>query len=235
MLPLKRLLEEFKYFKALNCSCHFPSMAILDPTQPLWPWHLTFLLCCIFSSLTRAHPLYFNTTPSAELNPQCTNSVDWMNDRYFNPNHCLDALHKLEETDLRIYKSRDIEFLALGAKPRTKLPGIRLPRRYTSEGCTIVIAMLSTITENFLPAQEKQVDEYAITDVSKFSYLWSIAAWIDGKCVTKDLSLGWCATGLQESIGVITVGTRSKAIGFIPGGPTLSNLNRNSSRDVDLS
>ncbi|KAL8873153.1 MAG: hypothetical protein Q9205_005501 [Flavoplaca limonia] len=211
-------------------------MAKLDSTQPLWPWHLTTLLCCIiFSSLTQAHPSSLNTSFSSELTPQCTNSIDWMNDRYFNPNHCLNALFKLENTDLRVYKSRDIEFLALGAKPRTKLPGIRLPRRYTSEGCTIVIAMLSTITENFLPAQEKQVDEYAITDVSKFSYLWSIAAWIDGRCVTKASSLGWCATGLQQSIGVITVGTQSKADGFIPGGPTLNNLNRNASRDADLS
>ncbi|KAL9631258.1 MAG: hypothetical protein Q9204_004311 [Flavoplaca sp. TL-2023a] len=208
----------------------------MEATQPLWPWHLTILLCCIiFSSLTQAHPLSLNTSLSSELIPQCTSSVDWMNDRYFNPNHCLDALYKLENTDLRVYKSRDIEFLALGAKPRTTLPGIRLPRRYTSEGCTIVIAMLSTITENFLPAQEKQVDEYAITDVSKFSYLWSIAAWIDGKCVSHASSLGWCATGLQQSIGVIMLGTQSKANGFIPGGPTLNNLNRNASRDVDLS
>ena len=203
--------------------------------QPSWSWHLSLLLYCIFSSIIEAHPLSLNTSLSAELNPQCTDSVDWMNDRYFNPNQCLEALNKLENTDLRVYKSQDIEFLAIGAKPRTNLPGVRLPRRYVSQGCTIVIAMLSTITENFLPGQEKQVDEYAITDVSKFSYLWSIAAWIDGTCVSKASSLGWCATGSQESIGVFTVGTQSKANRDIPSGPTLSSLNRDGSRDVDVS
>ncbi|KAL8999569.1 MAG: hypothetical protein Q9169_001658 [Polycauliona sp. 2 TL-2023] len=196
------------------------------------PWKLTALLYSIFAILTQAHPSSLNTTLSAELNPQCTNSIAWMKNGYFSPNDCLLALEKLEDTDFKIYKTRNIEFLAPGAVPKTKLPAVRLPRRYEAGSCSIVIAMLITITEDFLPGQERQVDEYAATDVSKFSYLWSIAGWIDGTCVSKASRLGWCATGMRSSIGVFAVGTDSKANGLIPGRALVGNMDPSASVDA---
>ncbi|CAL8577468.1 hypothetical protein XPA_003296 [Xanthoria parietina] len=193
------------------------------------------LFYCAFVFVTQAHPAFLNTTLSDELHPQCTDSNDWMNAGYFNPNHCLDALNKLEDTDFKLYKSRDIEFLAPGAKSRTDLDTVRLPRRYTSEGCTIIIAMLSTITENFLPGQVRQADEYSHTDRSKFSYLWSIAAWVDGSCVSKASMLGWCATGAHSSIGIFTVGTKSKVNRIISSGLLLGNTNRSAGWNLHAS
>ncbi|KAI4267735.1 MAG: hypothetical protein L6R38_008123 [Xanthoria sp. 2 TBL-2021] len=203
--------------------------------QPLGPCKFAILLYCVFVSVTQAHPLFLNTTLSDELHPQCTDSNDWMNGGFFNPNHCLDALGKLEHTDLKLYKSRDIEFLAPGAKSRTNLDTVRLPRRYTSESCTIIIAMLSTITEHFLPGQVRQADEYGNTDRSKFSYLWSIAAWLDGTCVSKASMLGWCATGTHSNIGVFVVGTKSKVNTIISSGLLLGNTNRSANWNVNAS
>lgn len=185
---------------------------------------LTTIIHCVFLSLTHAHPLFLNTSLSSELAPQCTNSKMWIDGRSFDPNHCFAALNKLEETDFRLYKSRDVEFLALGAKPQTKLDAVRLPRIYTSESCTIIVAMLVTIKDHFLPGQVRQADEYGTTDMSKFSYLWSIAAWIDGACVDKATNLGWCATGTHSDIGVFVVGTGSKVSRMILGGPRIGHI-----------
>ncbi|KAI4195047.1 MAG: hypothetical protein LQ350_007429 [Teloschistes chrysophthalmus] len=173
-------------------------------TQPLGLLKSTALLYCILSQIIQAHPLFLNTSLSSELQPHCTNYATWMNGGSFNPNDCLLALEKLEDSDFKIYKSRDIEFLARGAKSRTNLGTVRLPRSYTKGSCTIIFAMLGTITEHILPGQVRDADEYGSTDVSKFSYLWSVSAWVDGNCIAKEGRLGWCATGRYSNIGVFT-------------------------------
>ncbi|KAL8673564.1 MAG: hypothetical protein Q9168_002018 [Polycauliona sp. 1 TL-2023] len=213
-------------------------MASKSYMQPSGLWKLLIaLLCSIYAiPFTQAHPLLtLNTTYlSAEKNPQCTPSTSWMKNGHFNPNDCLPALHKLEDTDLKIFKTRNIEFLAPGAVPRTKLDAVRLPRIYSFESCSIVISMLSTITEDFLPGQERQVTEYGSTDVSKFSYLWSVAAWVDGTCVVKTAGLGWCATGLHGDVGVFLVGTTSPVYNIILRGRTVGGNGRGGGRDIVL-
>lgn len=154
---------------------------------------------------------------------------------FFNPNHCLDALTKFEHTDFKLYKFRDFEFLAPGTKSRTNLDTVRLPRRYTSESCTILIAMLSTIHEHFLPGQIKQAEEYGNTDVSKFSFLFSVAAWVNSGCVSKAAMLGWCATGLHSDIGVFMVRIKSNVHRIVSGGLLLCNTDRSSSANVEAS
>lgn len=196
---------------------------------------LTTIIHCVFLSLTHAYPSFLNTSLSSELAPQCINSKMWMDGGSFDPSHCYAALNKLEDTDFRLYKSRDIEFLAPGAIPQTKLDAVRLPRIYTSESCTIIVAMLGTIKEHFLPGQVRQAEEYGTTDLSKFSYLWSIAAWIDGSCVAKEAYLGWCATGTHSDIGVFVVGTESKVSRMILGGPRIASIDQDASGRVDAS
>lgn len=225
--------QRFKVIGVLTCSCQFPHMARTKLTQPPGLVKVTALLCCILSRIIQAHPLLLNTSLSSELQPHCTNFATWRSGGSFKPDNCLSALEKLEDTDFKTYKSRDIEFLALGAKSRTNLGTVRLPRSYTIHDCTIIVAMLSTITEHILPGQVRQVDEYGSTDVSKFSYLWSVAAWVDGNCVSKEGSLGWCATGRHSNIGVFVVGTESKVHRMISRGLLVSNTTQGTTWNVN--
>lgn len=216
--------------EVLTCSCQFPSMARTKLTRPPGPWKLTSLLFCILSPIIQAHPLLsLNISLSSEITPQCTNLNIWTNGGSFNPDHCLQALYKIEDTDYKFYQTRDIEFLAQGAKRRTNLNAVRLPRRYTFDSCTIIVAMLSTITEHILPGQVRQADEYGSTDVSRFSYLLSIASWVDGLCVSQQESFGWCATGKHKDIGVFVVGTESRVYRIISRSLLVSNINRGAS------
>ncbi|KAL8906906.1 MAG: hypothetical protein Q9171_006074 [Xanthocarpia ochracea] len=197
-------------------------------------WKFNALLYSIIISNTLARPLSYNASFSDELKPHCTDSTDWTA-AFYNPNHCLDALQKLEDTDYKVHQSRDLEFLAPGAKSRTSLSAVRLPRKYTSGTCTIIIAMLSTIVEDILPGQVHQAQEYGTTDVSKFSYLWSIAAWVDRHCVNKNSYLGWCATGRNGDIGVFTVATKSEMNRILSSVLLLGNTSRSADPDLDLS
>ena len=93
--------------------------------------------------------------------------------------------------------------------------------------------MLSTIHEHILPGQERQVDEYDATDQSKFSFLYSIASWIDKSCVSKAARLGWCATGANLDIGVFVVGTNSKVYHVLTRGLLAGGIDRNAGLGVD--
>ncbi|KAL8966824.1 MAG: hypothetical protein Q9183_003194 [Haloplaca sp. 2 TL-2023] len=207
-------------------------MAKSHPAQPLGGLKSTTILCYLLLSIAQALPPSFNASLGDEAHPQCTPSQDWVHG-LLNPNHCLDALQKFSETDYKLYRFRDIEFLAAGAKPRADLDTVRLPRKYTSESCTIVIAMLSTIHEHILPGQVRQADEYDATDQSKFSFLYSIAAWIDKTCVSKVATLGWCATGRDLDIGVFVVGTKSKVYHVLTRGLLGGGIDRDTRVGVD--
>lgn len=168
--------------------------------------YATFLL--LLTSAITALPKVHNLTDADETEPMCTDDTDFTG-RSYNANDCLLAINKLEDTDYAFYRARDFEFLALGAVPRTDLDTIRLPRRYTVGTCTLVLAMLSTFPEYSLPGQVRQRRSYRASDRSKFTYLWSVAAWVDGRCDKKGL-MGWCATGAEFSIGVFMVATGSR-------------------------
>ena len=153
----------------------------------------------------------------------------------WDPNDCLNALYKLEETDLRVYRSHDFEFLAIGATGETKHDKIRLPRKYTVDTCTLVIAMLSDFTEYSLPGQIRERKEYERSDVSKFSYLWSVAAWVDGHCPgARNPLFGWCATGEKFDIGVFFVATVSKFNKEVSVGLARGNTSQGSWRNSGL-
>ncbi|KAL8779912.1 MAG: hypothetical protein Q9213_006709 [Squamulea squamosa] len=193
-------------------------------SRPLAYSEVTALLLLILVSVSIANPLSFNASLSEETQPHCADDNDW-NGGVVNPKDCLEALIKLESTDVKVYRTRDFEFLAPGARSRTSLDTIRLPRKYEVRTCTIVIAMLSSIAEDVLPGQERQVYEYGNTDKSKFSYLWSIAGWVDGACVVHK-KLGWCATGINSNIGVFVVGTRSRMNRILSRIQLLDNSNQ---------
>lgn len=156
-----------------------------------------------------ASPMASNSSLSDdEHQPMCTNTFDWTG-RVYNSNDCLDALHRLHDTDLKIYRTRELEFLAPGAEPRSNLPAIRTPRRHTVGSCTLVIAMLSTFPPLSLPGQVIRRRPYASTDISRFSYLWSVASWLDDTCIHKGKMLGWVATGRNFDVGVFAWATAS--------------------------
>ena len=70
--------------------------------------------------------------------------------------------------------------------------------------------MLANFGDLTLPGQTREREEYSTTDVSKFSYLLSVASWVDGTCVAaKNAALGWCSTGEEFSIGVFFAATGS--------------------------
>lgn len=155
-----------------------------------------------------AKSMAINLTLPSEHGPMCTAEYEWTGKSY-DPNDCLRALHRLEDTDFVYHKAREFEFLSYGAEPKTNLPRIRLPRRYTVGSCEIVIAMISTFPPNSLPGQTFRTKPYESTDISRFSYLWSIAAWLDATCLDKANHLGWVATGQNYDIGVFVWATGS--------------------------
>ncbi|KAL8681470.1 MAG: hypothetical protein Q9186_002416 [Xanthomendoza sp. 1 TL-2023] len=194
-------------------------------------WSLIAAICLFLTSLSIAIPTRSNTSLFAdETRPICTGDNNWSKGRY-DPNDCLQALFKLENTDFKHYRSRDFEFLVPGAKPRTKLDAIRLPRKYTFHTCTLVFAMMSSFSEYPLPGQSRRPMSYGGTDISKFSYLWSIAAWVDAHCIAKSKLLGWCTTGSDFDIGVFIVGTNSEIYQHIMKDLVLTNSSRSGAID----
>ena len=127
----------------------------------------------------------------------------------YDPNDCLSAVQRLEDTDLKFFKSIELEFLAPGATRKSSLPSIRTPRKYTVGSCTLVIAMLSTLPPWSLPGKRRPRQPYAPSDKSRFSYLRSIGSWVDGTCLEGEHMLGWCATGENYDIGVFLWSTSS--------------------------
>ena len=149
-----------------------------------------------------------------EHKPLCTARYEWTGKSY-DPNDCLRALHHFEDTDFQYYKGREFEFLTYGAIPKSNLPRIRLPRKYTVGSCEIVIAMIGSFAPGLLPGQTFRSEPYQQTDISRFSYLWSVAAWLDATCLEKIKHLGWIATGENYDIGVFvwaTGSTMNKAV-----------------------
>ena len=167
------------------------------------------LILCIALHIN-AFPKLHNLTAKSETHPICTETIGWTS-KSFDPNDCPKSLWKLEDTDLHFYRSRDFEFLGIGATGTTKLEKLRLPHKYTVGTCTLVFAMLSDFTDFSLPGQIRARKDYGHSEISKFSYLWSVASWVDGHCVgAKRPRLGWCATGENFNIGVFFVATESK-------------------------
>lgn len=202
--------------------------------RSLEQWRFTAAIWLFLSSVNTAFPTtYNNNSLSSEAEPMCTKDTNWLNN-FFDPNHCLDALYKLEDTDLQHYKTRDFEFLAPGAEARTRLNTIRLPRKYREKSCTIIFAMMSTLSEYPLPGQTRRISSYRKTDESKFSYLWSVAAWVDSACVDKGHSLGWCTTGSNLDIGVFFVATNSDIDKYITRTLFVANGNRTAGPMYDL-
>lgn len=195
---------------------------------------LNALLILCLTSPINAFPKLQNLTTATETHPICTGAMSWTSKSY-DPNDCLKSLEKLEDTDLRIFRSRDFEFLAMGATGQTKYDNVRLPRKYTVETCTLIIAMLSDFSDYSLPGQIRVRKEYEHNEVSRFSYLWSVAAWVDRHCVDgKDPRLGWCATGEKFNIGVFFVATKSKFNKEVSMRLARGNASQNTSRSSEL-
>ena len=189
-------------------------------------WKLIAILCLPFEIFIAAHPTTHNLSGSGEDQPMCGNYPSWVGATgLLNPNDCLDALHRLENSDRRFFRTLDFEFMAPGATPRTNLPKMKTPRKYVHDSCTLVIAMLSTFPQSSLPGQGTRRLPYASTDTSRFSYLWSIAAWVDADCLSKNQMLGWCATGESLDIGVFVWATGSEMNKRINGIGSSSYLN----------
>ena len=171
-------------------------------------WNCPAALWLFLALSVAAFPTSSGLIRSSENHPMCTNDYDWTGAAY-DPNDCLSAVERLENTDLKVFKSIEFEFLAPGATRRSSLPTIRTPRRYTVNSCTLVIAMLSTLPPWSLPGHERPRQPYAPSDTSRFSYLRSISSWVDKTCLEGDKMLGWCATGKNFDIGVFIWSTAS--------------------------
>ena len=171
-------------------------------------WKCQVTLWVIFTLSVAAIPPSYSIIRSDEHHPMCTNGFDWAGAMY-DPNDCLRAVERLEDTDLKFFKSIELEFLAPGATRTSSLPTIRTPRKYTVDSCTLVIAMLSTLPPLSLPGQTRRRQPYAPSDTSRFSYIRSISSWVDRTCIEKSEKLGWCATGENYDIGVFLWSTAS--------------------------
>ena len=171
-----------------------------------WNCQVTFWLFLALS--VAAIPTSYNIIRSDEHHPMCTNDYDWTGAMY-DPNDCLSAVQRLENTDLKFFKTIELEFLAPGATRTSSLPTIRTPRKYTVGSCTLVIAMLSTLPPWSLPGQRRRRQPYAPSDTSRFSYIRSISSWVDRTCLEEGKQLGWCATGENYDIGVFIWSTAS--------------------------
>ena len=200
---------------------------------PFARWKVNAFCFLFLISTIQAHPRFRNLSAADEDHPMCTDSPDWTAG-VFSSNDCLDALYKLEDTDYKIYRSRNFEFLAPGANRRTSLDAVRLPLRYTAGSCTLLITMLSGLPEHSLPGQMRDRGEYGKTDRSKFSYLWSVAAWVDGNCIAMNSMMGWCATGGNFDIGVFFASTKSKFNKEVDSGRLKSNSSGNASVSLEL-
>ena len=205
--------------------------------MPFLRWRLNATIFLLLASLIGALPKTHNLTID-EAHPMCTDSTGFTGRVYY-PDDCLAALHKLESTDLFVYRARDFEFLTTDAEPTTDLDNIRLPRKYTVGTCTLVIAMLSTFPQFSLPGQVRLKKDYGTSERSKFSYLWSVAAWVDRSCLANKLPLlGWCATGARLDIGVFMVATGSNIDGWMGRsrvrGNSSSSLSPGLARLLDL-
>ena len=175
---------------------------------PVSSWNCLASLWLFLALSVAAVPTSYSLIRSGEDHPICTKDYDWTGAMY-DPNDCWSAVERLEKTDLKFFKSIELEFLAPGATRRTSLPTIRTPRKYTVDSCTLVIAMLSTLPPWSLPGQKRRRQPYAPSDTSRFSYLRSISSWVDGTCLEDSLMLGWCATGENYDIGVFLWSTAS--------------------------
>ena len=171
-------------------------------------WNCQVALWLFLALSVAAIPTSYSLMRPDENHPMCTRDYDWTGAMY-DPNDCLSAVERLEKTDLKFFKSTELEFLAPGATRRSSLPTIRTPRKYTVGSCTLVIAMLSTLPAWSLPGQRQRRQPYAPSDTSKFSYLRSVSSWVDETCLEGALMLGWCATGENYDIGVFIWGTAS--------------------------
>ena len=160
--------------------------------------------------LITAYPTSTNLSTSGETYPMCTTRLEWLT-RSYDPNDCVEALYRLEDTDYKQRKALDIDFLAPGAAPSTfdHIHYVRTPLRYTVRSCTLVIAMLSTFPAMSLPHQVERRTPYAERDRSKFTHIRSVASWVDSICIGHGGALGWCATGANHDIGVLFVATDS--------------------------
>ena len=171
-------------------------------------WNCQVALCLFLALSVAAIPTSYNFIRSGEGHPICTSDYEWIGPQ-LDPNDCLSAVERLENTDFKFFKSIEIEFLAPGATRMSRLPTLRTPRKYTFDSCTLVIAMLSTLPPRSLPGQIRRRRPYAPSDTSTFSYLRSISSWVDRTCVERDEMMGWCATGENYDIGVFVWSTVS--------------------------
>lgn len=185
-------------------------------------WNCQAALWLFLALSVAAVPTSYSLIRSGEDHPMCTKDYDWTGAMY-DPNDCLSAVERLEKTDLKFFKSIELEFLAPGATRRSSLPTIRTPRKYTVDTCTLVIAMLSTLPPWSLPGQRRRRQPHAPSDTSRFSYLRSISSWVDGTCLEASQMLGWCATGENYDIGVFIWSTASAM------NKEITSINRNNS------
>ena len=144
----------------------------------------------------------------------CSSSMDWMGDGYSNRD-CLAVVQRLYFVEVSKHRDQEFEFLAPGARPRSRRPVMQTPRRYTvgqllhaprllgfnfadctAGKCTLAIVMLENFTGRILPGEDPQRPlEVLETDIASFTDLWLTADLVEACCLGPERHPGWAPAG----------------------------------------
>ena len=183
--------------KNLVCS----EMALsLKPNVARTPTRTYFLLlqCLSFLISTVAIPFSTNITApiltlptNDDISRQCTSRRTWIGHE-FRQSDCISATDRIF-TEAMGRRGQEYEFLSPGAAPKTSLPKIMTPRKYSHDSCVATIAMLNQFKPRELPGSDIW-DNYEETDVALLENAWYAALTVDFACLQYD-SAGWIAMG----------------------------------------
>ena len=163
------------------------------------PARTYFLLipCLSFLIPTVAMPFSTNITAlltlptNNDISRQCTSAHTWIGST-FHQRDCNSAIDRIFAEAME-RRSQEYEFLSPGAAPKTSLPTITTPRRYSHGSCVVTIAMLNQFRPGELPGSDSG-ERYEETGVALLESAWYAALTVDLACLQYGRA-GWNAMG----------------------------------------
>lgn len=177
-------------------------------------------------------PIILTLPGNNGISDQCTKAKTWVANG-FTQLDCNSVISYIYESEALRRDSQEYEFTSPGATPKTGLPKIVTPRRYTCGTCVLTIAMMDRFRPRELPGWDFR-ERYEETDVATFDSVWYAASNVQFWCVEKEKA-GWVALGKHKSIGVLIMTTGSAEDRTIPEGPPfVAGANSTSSALITL-
>lgn len=154
----------------------------------------------------------------------CSDSPAWSGPSFY-PKDCAAAMAQFFLQELLVHGDVLFEFLAVGARQRTRYPPQNMPEKFTYGTCTMAIVMLVAFYPEELPGIPPST-VFSLMDVASYADVWNAVREVMDNCISRYLATnetmqesggginflsqtGWSAIGSEGAIGVFLWDTSS--------------------------